>query len=106
MILGFVHANDHQMDRHQDNDFLFHYTSQYIMATGTYTQLPDEIKAKMSYFWDHYCFIFFDLVTPKQGSLNATLTTYCSPTCTEAQCNQSNPKKWKVSLGRCSHPLI
>lgn len=45
-------------------------------------------------------------MTPKQGSLNATLTTYCSPICTEAQCNQSNPKKWKVSLGRCSRPLI
>lgn len=77
------------------------------MVTGTYTHFPDEIKAtkKRELLLDFFSPIF-DPVTPKQGSLNATLTTYCSAACSEAQCNQSNPEKWKVSLGRCSRPLI
>lgn len=109
-IFRFLHANDLQMDQCPDDDFLCHCTSQFIMVTGTYTvQCNDEITQKSELFSDvffFFCWFLFDPVTPKQNSLNASLTTYCSPACSEAQCNQSNPKKWRVSLGRCSRPLI
>lgn len=46
MIRWYVHANDLQMDRRPDNDFLCHNMSLYIMVRGIYTQFADEIKAK------------------------------------------------------------
>lgn len=57
-ILRFVHANDLQMDRRPDNDFLCHNTSRYIMVTGTYTQFPDEIKAKKNELLLDFLFSF------------------------------------------------
>lgn len=44
------------MDRHPHNDFLFLYMSRYIMANGTYTRFPDELKTEMSLFI--YLFIY------------------------------------------------
>ncbi len=49
------------MDRQPDNNFLFHCMSQYKMATGTYTQFPEGIKAKRSYFWIYFFFIWWHL---------------------------------------------
>lgn len=74
------------------------------MASGTYVEFYHEIKAETERILNSY--FPPDVLTSEQGSLKATLTTHCSSARTEAQCNQSNPQKWKVSLERCSRPLI